>query len=171
MTEPIIGEIVQMAGTLHPDAFFARIDYWRSGGPGSSLGEFVTSSSTQHLPVDGKDGGPKDKMDRALQVARRQYRDDIEDALRLLTHAAVLQGKWLFPIVVADPDLVDLVTDSPICRKCKGTKEMWTRAKRKTPWRIKAGLGPCCYSAWNAAGRPDLPPVDAKTMAEAEKSA
>ncbi len=175
-SEPVISEIQSLAGTLRPRAFFGRIDLWRSGAGGSSWGEYVTGSSERTIPVtqptdkEGKPTGPpmlKDRLDRDLQVAKRQYRDDIEDARRLLAHANALQAKYLFDIEVASADLVDLVTDSPVCRKCKGTKEMWVRAKRKSPWRIKAGLGPCCYSAWNAAGRPDLPPMDAKTMEEA----
>lgn len=145
----------------------ARLDLWRSGAGGSSLGEYVTRSSVQPLPVNGEDGGLKDRLDRELQVAKRQYRDDIEDARRLLAHANALQAKYLFVVEVASADLVELVTDSPVCRKCKGTKEMWTRAKHKSPWRLKAGLGPCCYSGWRAAGSPDLPPMDARTMKEA----
>ncbi len=159
--DPIIEEIVAVAVLLRPRAFFGRIDYWRRGSlPTGAGGDYVSGSRTPAMPE-------LDRTDRELQQASRQYRDDIEDARRLLAHAHALQVKYLYAVEVASPELVDLVTDSPVCRKCKGTKEMWTRAKRKTPWRIKAGLGPCCYSAWNAAGRPDLPPMDARGMEEA----
>lgn len=107
-----------------------------------------------------------DRVDRELQQASRQYRDDIEDARRLLAHANALQQKYLFVVEVASAELIDLVTDSPVCRKCKGTKELWLRG-HKSPWRIKSGLGPCCYATWVNNGRPDLPPMDAKTMEEA----
>jgi hypothetical protein len=174
--EPVIQEIIEFAKLLRPRAFFGRIDYWRSGAGDSWLNEFVSGSSEPSIPVtqptneQGKPTGPpmlKDQLDRQLQLAKRDFISDIDDARRLLAHAAALQQKWLFDIERADPTLVDLVTDSPVCRKCKGTKEMWVREKHKSPWRIKAGLGPCCYATWINQGRPDLPPMDAKTMEEA----
>lgn len=164
--EPVIAEILEAASVLRPRAFFGRIDYWRSGAGGSSWGEYVTRSSEQPLPVSGDDGGPKDRLDRELQKARREFRDDLDDARRLLAHAHALQVKYLIDVHEGTADLNDLVTDSPVCRRCKGTKEMWVKEHR-SPWRIKSGLGPCCYATWVNQGRPDLPPMDAKTMEEA----
>lgn len=174
--EPVIAEILEVASLLRPRAFFGRIDYWRSGAGGSSWGEFVTGSSEPSIPVtqptdsQGRATGPpmvKDKTDRELQKAKREFRDDLDDVRRLLGHAHALQVKYLFDVHEGTADLNDLVTDSPVCRRCKGTKEMWVRDRHKSPWRIKAGLGPCCYATWVNQGRPDLPPADAKTMEEA----
>lgn len=146
MTE--ISEIVALAGSLRPREFAARIDLWRKGGLPGGIGEEMVKRS-RSLPMP-----QLDRMDRELQLAMRTYSANLDDALRLLRTCVGLEDKYLFAIEVASKEMREMASDAESCL-CSNTRELWERKKNRTPWRIKAGLGPCCYSSWAAAGRPD----------------
>ena len=144
-------DILSIAYALKPDLFVGRLEYWRRGGlPAGGSEDQVSRSRSYPLPS-------LDRVDRELQEALRAYRDNLSDTVRLLTACSGLEAKYLFDIKVASEDVRELATDSASCM-CSNTKELWERQRRKTPWRIKRGLGPCCYSSWSADGQPDIGP-------------
>lgn len=145
-------EIVVLAGGLRPDAFLERVTYWRSGAGSSWLSDYVNQSRSPAIPVSGEDGGMKDRLDRELQLARREYLANIDDAVRLLRSCASLERRWLFDIEVATEDLAELVSDFPSCLGCGETREQWERGHKLTRLRVKRGLYPDCYEAFRRSG-------------------
>lgn len=149
MTE--ISEVVALAEGLKPDAFLERISYWRSGAGSSWLSDYVNQSRSPAIPV-ADDGGIKDRLDRELQLARRDYTNCLDDAVRLLRTATALEAKWLFDIAQATEDLADLVSDYPSCLGCGETREQWERTHKNQRIRVKRGCYPDCYEAFRRSG-------------------
>lgn len=126
-------EILELATKLRPVQFEERLDYWRKGGlPAGGGGEQVSRSRTPSMPS-------LDRIDRELQEAQRAYRDDLNDARRLLAHAAALEVKYLFKIDIAPEALQNLVSDEPSCVACGAVKQ------RGKPWRLRTGKCDNCY--------------------------
>ena len=141
-------QILSLATGLRPPQMLERLEYWRKGAGATAMSEMVKKSRSTTIPT-------LDALDRRIQLAQRSYIDCISDAARLLVTAAALEKAWLWKIDVAPADLQDIVSDSTSCM-CSNTRELWERENRRTPWRIKRGLGPCCYSSWTAEGQPDI---------------
>lgn len=164
MSTDAISQIQELAPKLSPRAFHRRMDYWRRASfPAGGLSERVGGSRGHKLPAF-------DPTDARLNEAEAQYREawdgaadawnarDFRLTLKLLRKCELLEQVWLVPIAVLDGEalkaLDGMISDAASCM-CSNTKELWERGKHRTPWRLKAGLGPCCYSGWRAAGAPD----------------
>lgn len=157
-------EILELAQGIESEKFQRMIAYWRSDGFAASkwLGEWVSGSREQPLPVTvvTNDKGHDvaihagDALDKQMRDDRRTYMANEADIKRLLRANLGLQAKYIVPIEKPSKERLDeinsLVSDAGSC-KCGEVKEVWQR-EHKTPWRIKAGLGPCCYSSWRASG-------------------
>lgn len=161
-------EILALAAALRPREFTQMIAYWRSDGFAAShwLAEWVSGSREPLLPVtavqnaEGHDVAihAGDAIDRELRDARRDYLQNLDDIKRLLRANAGLEAKYIVSIEKPSKERLEeleaVVSDAKSCL-CGEIREVWQRQHR-TPWRIKRGLGPCCYSAWTADGQPDV---------------
>jgi hypothetical protein len=161
-----LDEIRVLLPTIRPRAFQSRLAYWRRAGiAGSSLGDRVSGTRAAKLPHF-------DRTDEQLNAAETAYKlavdsfvasfgtGDHKGALRHLRAAEMLERKWLVPIRALNAEelkeLDTMVSDAASCL-CSNTKELWLRTHR-TKWRLKRGLGPCCYSSWSQDGRPEISP-------------
>lgn len=160
-----IEQIRDLAPKIRPRAFAARLAYWRRGGlPAGGASERVGGSRGHKLPHF-------DRTDEQINQAEADYAEAIDGfleqlgqgdhgaALRQLRKAETLERVWLVPIDRLDAEqlkaLDGMISDAAQCL-CSNTRELWERMGRRTPWRIKRGLGPCCYSSWAAVGMPDI---------------
>lgn len=134
--EPVIAEMCELAASLKPREFRARIDMWRRGGlPGGVSEEMVKRSRSASMPA-------LDRMDRELQLANRTYAANLDDIRRLLAANVGLELKYLFKIEVASKQLAEMVSDDPQCIVCG------MPAKR-----LKAGRCSTDYNWWTAHDR------------------
>lgn len=158
-------EIAELAPKLSPRKFASRLAYWRRADlPAGGLSERVGGSRGHKLPAF-------DRTDVQINQAEQDYKRAVDGflsemsvgdhvaALRQLRKAETLERVWLIPIDKLDAEqlkaLDGMISDAAQCM-CSNTRELWERMGRRTPWRIKRGLGPCCYSSWAAVGMPDI---------------